>query len=245
MAYSSLTNRYGMDVKNVVIFYFLSITFGSILLTTGLLLSVNYINVSLAILIFYTNPILVLLISIIIDKEKISHSVKILFISTFIGLFFVLGPSFNNLNTLGVLFALMASIGATLMIVINQKMVKKSISPLHINIFINLFNTIFFSIILFFFFSINFSITNLTFLIILIPSFSYAIALFFQLLAIPKIGQSSTALFLYSEPTVAIIFAVFLLKENLDTYQILGAIIVLSSLALATYLTERSKNVVA
>ena len=106
------------------LFYFLSITFGSILLTTGLLLSVNYINVSLAILIFYTNPILVLLISIIIDKEKISHSVKILFISTFIGLFFVLGPSFNNLNTLGVLFALMASIGATLMIVINQKMVK-------------------------------------------------------------------------------------------------------------------------
>tara|TARA_X000000368_G_scaffold304846_1_gene243216 strand:+ start:250 stop:645 length:396 start_codon:yes stop_codon:yes gene_type:complete len=128
------------------------------------------------------------------------------------------------------------------MIIENQKMSNKSISPIQIHIFINIFNLIFFFSILFFFFSINFSITKTSFLIILIPSFSYAIALFLQLLAIPKIGQSNTALFLYLEPIVAIVGAVILLKETLNNFQLFGATVVLLSLALATYLTEKSKN---
>ena len=221
---------------------FLLITFGSILLTGGLLLSVKYINVSLAILIFCTYPILVLCFSIIFDKEKISNNIKILFLLTFGGLILVLGPSFNNLNIIGVLLAIIASIGATTMIIANQKMSNKSISPIQINIFINTFNSIFFFCILFFFFSINFSISKISFLVVLIPSFSYAIALLLQLLAIPKIGQSNTALFLYLEPVVAIIGAVILLQETLNTYQLFGSIIVLISLALATYLTEKTKN---
>ena len=91
-------------------------------------------------------------------------------------------------------------------------------------------------------FKIDLSISKISFLIVLIPSFSYAIALFFQLLAIPKIGQTNTALFLYLEPVVAIIGAVILLKETLTKYQLVGAVIVLSSLALATYLSGKIKN---
>ena len=233
-------NLFFIYKKNI--YDFLLISFGSILLTTGLLLSVKYIDVSLAILIFCTYPILVLCFSVIFNKEEINNNIKILFLSTFIGLFFVLGPSFNNLNIFGVLSALLASLGATTMIVINQKMSNKSISPIQINIFINIFNLIFFFFVLYFFFSINFSISKISFLTILIPSFSYAIALFLQLLAIPRIGQSNTALFLYLEPVVAIIGAVILLKETLNIYQIVGSIVVLSSLALATYLTQKTKN---
>ena len=234
--------------KNLLIIYknnlidFLLITVGSIFLTSGLLLSVKYIDVSLAILIFCTYPLLVLFFSIIIDREKISNNIKILFLSTFVGLFFVLGPSFNSLNIFGCLCAIVASIGATTMIIINQKMSNKSITPVQINIFINFFNSFFFFFILFFFFKIDLSISKISFLIVLIPSFSYAIALFFQLLAIPKIGQTNTALFLYLEPVVAIIGAVILLKETLTKYQLVGAVIVLSSLALATYLSGKIKN---
>ena len=59
--------------------YFLSISAGSILLTIGLLTSVIFIEVSLTILIFCLYPIYVLLFSIIVDKEKISLTVKHLF----------------------------------------------------------------------------------------------------------------------------------------------------------------------
>ena len=220
--------------------YFLSIAVGSIFLTLGLLTSVIFIEVSLTILIFCLYPIYVLLYSIIIDKEKILLTVKILFFITFLGIVMVLGPSFKVINIVGILLAIVASLGATSMIIINQKMSLKNISPIPINIFINIFNTIFFFIILKIFFLLSFSFSMNIYLLILIPSICYSFALLSQLIAIPKIGQSYTALFLYLEPVVGVLGAVFLLKENLETYQITGAFIVIVSLLLASYISSKN-----
>ena len=220
--------------------YFLSIAVGSIFLTLGLLTSVIFIEVSLTILIFCLYPIYVLLYSIIIDKEKILLTVKILFFITFLGIVMVIGPSFKVINIVGILLAIVASLGATSMIIINQKMSLKNISPIPINIFINIFNTIFFFIILKIFFSLSFNFSINIYLLILIPSICYSFALLSQLIAIPKIGQSYTALFLYLEPVVGVLGAVFLLKENLETYQITGAFIVIISLLLASYISSKN-----
>ena len=129
------------------------------------------------------------------------------------------------------------------MILTNQKMSNKNIQAIHINVFTNFFNSIFFIILIGIFFEINLNISLKAWLIILIPSFCYAIAFFLQLLAIPKIGQSRTALLLYTEPVVAILGATILLNETLNIYQSLGAGIVISSLIYATYQTNKSKNV--
>ena len=220
--------------------YFLSIAVGSIFLTLGLLTSVIFIEVSLTILIFCLYPIYILIYSIIIDKEKILLTVKILFFITFLGIVMVIGPSFKVMNIVGILLAIVASLGATSMIIINQKMSLKNISPIPINIFINIFNTIFFFIILNIFFSLSFSFSMNIYLLILIPSICYSFALLSQLIAIPKIGQSYTALFLYLEPVVGVLGAVFLLKENLETYQITGAFIVIVSLLLASYISSKN-----
>ena len=220
--------------------YFLSIAVGSIFLTLGLLTSVIFIEVSLTILIFCLYPIYVLLYSIIIDKEKILLTVKILFFITFLGIVMVLGPSFKVINLIGILLAIIASLGATSMIIINQKMSLKNISPIPINIFINIFNTIFFFILLKIFFSLSFSFSINIYLLILIPSICYSFALISQLIAISKIGQSYTALFLYLEPVVGVLGAVFLLKENLANYQIVGAFIVIISLLSASYISSKN-----
>ena len=220
--------------------YFLSIAVGSIFLTLGLLTSVVFIEVSLTILIFCLYPIYVLLYSILIDKEKILLTVKILFFITFLGIAMVIGPSFKVINIAGILLAVFASLGATSMIIVNQKMSLKNISPIPINIFINIFNAFFFFIILKIFFSLNFSFSINIYLLILIPSICYSFALLSQLIAIPKIGQSYTALFLYLEPVVGVIGAVFLLKENLGTYQIAGAFIVIISLLSASYISSKN-----
>jgi len=219
---------------------FLLITVASIMLTTGLLIAVTYINVSLTIIIFCTYPIIVLTISIFVTKEKIKNIIKILFFTTFIGLFLALSPSTDDLKIQGIVFALIASLGAAIMIVTNQTMSKKNISPIQINIFINFFNTIFFFIILSLFYKIDTNISLNAFLILLIPSFSYAIALFLQLLAIPRIGQTNTALFLYLEPITGIFGAVIILNENLSPIQLLGTVIVLLSLASSTFVTRQT-----
>ena len=220
--------------------YFLSISAGSILLTLGLLTSVIFIEVSLTILIFCLYPIYVLLFSIIVDKEKISLTVKILFFVTFLGIVLVIGPSFKVINIIGILLAFLASLGSTSMIIVNQKMSFKGISPIPINIFINFFNTFFFFVILKIFFSLNFNFDINIYLLILIPSVCYSFALLSQLIAIPKIGQSYTALFLYLEPVVGVLGAVFLLDENLETYQMIGASIVIISLLSASFISSRN-----
>ena len=231
-------NLFDVFKKNLK--YFISISVGSIFLTLGLLTSVKFIEVSLTILIFCIYPIYVLIYSIIVDKEKILLSVKILFLITFIGIIMVLGPSFKVINLLGVTLAIVASLGATSMIIINQKMSSNGISPIPINIFINMFNVIFFFIVLKIFFSLDFDFPINIFLLILIPSICYSFALLSQLIAIPKIGQSYTALFLYLEPVVGVLGAVFLLKENLQIYQIVGAVIVIISLLSASYITSKN-----
>lgn len=218
---------------------FLLITIASIMLTTGLLISVTYINVSLTIIIFCTYPVIVLTISIFITKEKIKNLIKFLFVTTFFGLFLALSPSSESLKVQGIIFALIASLGASIMIVTNQTMSQKNISPIQINIFINFFNTIFFFLILSIFFKIDVDISFNTFLILLIPSCSYAIALFLQLLAIPRIGQTNTALFLYLEPITGIFGAVLILNEQLSSMQLLGTAIVLISLAASTFVTRK------
>ena len=231
--------------KNLITTYrenftnFLLITIASIMLTTGLLISVTYINVSLTIIIFCTYPIIVLTISIFITKEKIKNIIKFLFVTTFLGLFLALSPSSESLKFQGIIFALIASLGASIMIVTNQTMSKKNISPIQINIFINFFNTIFFFIVLSIFFKIDIDVSLNTFLILLIPSCSYAIALFLQLLAIPRIGQTNTALFLYLEPITGIFGAVLILNEQLSSIQLLGTAIVLVSLAASTFVTRK------
>jgi drug/metabolite transporter (DMT)-like permease len=231
--------------KNLITTYrenftnFLLITIASIMLTTGLLISVTYINVSLTIIIFCTYPIIVLTISIFITKEKIKNIIKFLFVTTFLGLFLALSPSSESLKFQGIIFALIASLGASIMIVTNQTMSKKNISPIQINIFINFFNTIFFFIVLSIFFKIDIDVSLNAFLILLIPSCSYAIALFLQLLAIPRIGQTNTALFLYLEPITGIFGAVLILNEQLSSVQLLGTAIVLVSLAASTFVTRK------
>lgn len=231
-------NLFEIFTKNLK--YFLSISAGSILLTLGLLTSVIFIEVSLTILIFCLYPIYVLLFSIIIDKEKISLTVKILFFVSFLGIVLVIGPSFKVINIVGILLAFLASLGSTSMIIVNQKMSIKGISPIPINIFINIFNTIFFFVILKIFFSLNFNFDINIYLLILIPSVCYSFALLSQLIAIPKIGQSYTALFLYLEPVVGVLGAVFLLNENLETFQMIGASIVIISLLSASFISRKN-----
>ena len=153
--------------------------------------------------------------------------------------YFYLSPSTEDLKIQGIIFAFTASLGASIMIV-PIKLCQKNISPIQINIFINFFNTIFFFIILSLFYKIDTDVSLNAFLILLIPSCSYAIALFLQLLAIPRIGQTNTALFLYLEPITGIFGAVLILNEKLTSIQLLGTAIVLISLAASTLVTRKN-----
>ena len=217
-------------------------TLSSILLTTGLLSAVNFIDVSLTMLIFSTYPIIVLIFSIFVNKEKINFRKKLFFFIAFLGIFFVLGPSFDRLNFQGIFAAIIASIGASTMIITNQKMSNLKINPIHIHFFTNSFNCIFFILVIYIFFNLNFKIGMDAWTMVLMPTIFYTIAFFSQLIAIQKIGQSTTALLLYIEPVVGILGATIILSEKLTQYQVVGVCVVIISLIIGSYNPKNSRN---
>ena len=176
-----------IDIFKSNIIILMLFTLSSILLTTGLLSAVNFIEVSLTMLIFSTYPIIVLIFSIFINKEKINFRKKLFFFIAFIGIFFVLGPSFDKLNFQGIFAAIIASIGASTMIITNQKMSNLKINPIHIHFFTNLFNCIFFILVIYIFFNLKLKIGINAWTMVLIPTIFYTIAFFSQLIAIQKI----------------------------------------------------------
>ena len=204
------------------------ISIGALCLTVGLLTSVTFIPVSLTALIFYTYPLFILSYNFFL-KEKVNQIQIIGFITAFIGLILALGPSFNVLNISGILFAFLASFGATTLIITNEHL-SKFFNALTINTFINLFCLLLIGIIIAFKFKINHPNTMTGWYYLLFASFCYAIAFYMQLLAVKKIGSTFTALLLYFEPIVAIIAAIVLLGESLTILQITGTIVVISSL---------------
>ena len=72
-----ILNRPNVKIFQNNFWLLMLLTIGSILLTSGLLISVKYIDASLAILIFCTYPIIVLFISMLIQKEQTSFVIAI------------------------------------------------------------------------------------------------------------------------------------------------------------------------
>ena len=214
-------------------FYFLLlISCGFICLTFGLLSSVNYIPVSLTALIFYTYP-LVIISYFFIKTKKLTISKLIGFLSAFIGLGLALTPTFSNLNIYGVSLALLASFGASIILITNEYLAKY-LNALIIHSFINILCLCFFITIILAFDNLDFDIPLFGWFFIIFASLCYFIALLFQLNAVKVIGSTQTSLLLYLEPLVAISSAILFLNESLTFLQIIGVIIVIISLIMTS-----------
>lgn len=197
--------------------------------------TIKHLPVSTAVLIFYLNPIIVTLFSIIFFKMKISQSFFwSLYLST-IGLAFVFYEAFSqNLNWLGLGLAFSTLITSSIYLILIQKIVNK-IHPLTIAFYVLFYSGIIFSIFI--------NPENLgqwqgkQFLLALsLGLFPTAIsgALFYM--AIQLIGSVYASLFSSFEPIFAIITAHFILGENIFNYQLVGAVFITASIALPSLL---------
>lgn len=71
--------------------------------------AISEISPSLAVLLFYTYPIIVALLSFLVDGEKITKRIVFSIIVSFAGLIMLFGENFGNLNKVGIFLALGAS----------------------------------------------------------------------------------------------------------------------------------------
>ncbi len=98
---------------------------GQLMINFGYMTSVLYIPVSLAALIFYIFPVLVLAVDAGINRRWPSAAVGAAFLAAFAGLGLALAPSFGTLDVRGLIAALVATIGGVMLMLYGSRATRR------------------------------------------------------------------------------------------------------------------------
>ena len=191
------------------------------------LLSVEYISVSLAVLILYSYPMLVLLVSLVSGQVKPSISIMAVFAAAFFGIFLMIGGAPLQLNKLGLTFAFLAAFGATYTFFKGSALAPK-LNPIVLTFWINVSGLVIVLPMIVGKYAMPSSLPAL--LLLSGATICYVIAILCQFQALAKLSAARTAFIFNLEPVISILLAFVFLKEVLTTQQWIGAIIVIALL---------------
>ncbi|WP_027364517.1 DMT family transporter [Desulfotruncus alcoholivorax] len=212
------------------------IKWGSLLLMGGILYmlqsvcyfsAVKYIPASLAVLLFYTYPVFVAVLSAIIDKEILTKQVIFAILVSSAGLVMVLGTTFKKIDAFGVLLAAAAGLVYSCYITMGNRVVKQ-LPVMVTSAFVTLFAS-------FSFLVIGLATDSLTFHLPLpawlavagLALFSTIIAIFTFFRGIELIGSTRASILSMVEPLTTIGFSAMLFGERMSWLQLVGGIAVL------------------
>ena len=194
------------------------------------LIAVETLSVSLAVLIFYTYPLLVLAYSISTGHLGASPSLIGLFIAAFAGLYLALSGSEIRVATSGILFALLASCGAAFTFLCGAR-VAPTMSPLLMTFWINAAGLFLIGPLLLDGFVMPASTDGTTALAL--ATLCYLVAILSQFEALARLPAAHAAFLLNLEPVVSILLARLVLGESLSLQQASGVILVISAIILS------------
>jgi len=194
------------------------------------LIAVESLSVSLAVLIFYTYPLLVLAYSIITRQLRTSPALIGLFIAAFVGLYLALSGSEIRVGISGVLFAALASCGAAFTFIKGAR-VAPTMSPLLMTFWINAAGLLLIGPMLLD--GIAMSAATDGMIALALATLFYLVAILSQFEALARLPAARAAFLLNLEPVVSILLARLVLDESLNLVQASGVILVISVIILS------------
>lgn len=196
--------------------------------------SVRYIPASLAALFLYVFPILVTLLSAMVNKEHITKKTTLSISISFLGLILILGTSFKSLNGLGVRFALGAAVIYAVYIVLGNR-VGKTVHPIQIAAYISIGSAMGVLLTGLTLGGLDFGFSKEAWLpltgMILISTIG-SMTLFFK--GMELLGPTRSAIISMTEPVFTVIFSSILFMEHLTLMQSTGGALVLAGSLLVT-----------
>lgn len=184
--------------------------------------SVKYIPGPLVVLLLYTYPMIVGFLSFIINKERLNRKSVFAIIISFIGLILIVGASFDNLSSIGILLALGAAIVYSGYILIGNRVIKKS-DPMITTAFTSAFASLGIFMTGFVMGDIDFSFSVMAWYPILgLSIFCTILAIFSFFVGVDLLGPTKASILSMMEPVFAIIFSLAIFNEMLSLYQLIG-----------------------
>lgn len=200
--------------------------------------SVAFIPVSLAVLLFYTYPLMVAAASRFIDKQKISRARLIAFLAAFSSIAMAVGPSFGILDWRGIVLALVGGFGVMTTFMLTSRALK-FVNPVSISFYSNLFALPMMALAMILMGGFQAPSTTMGITGLASVCTFYALAILMLYAAIHSIGKTMTALLSNLEPLVSIAAAALLLGETLSGLQYLGGLVVVVSLIASDWMAKR------
>ncbi len=193
--------------------------------------SYNCTSVSIATLCYYMQPTIIILLSPILFKEKLTPKKLICALLAIVGMFLVSGifTSAENVNLKGILFGLLAAVFYSAVIILNKK---HSFSCPYKGTAIQLFSATA-VMIPYVLLTENLSSISLSPLAVGMTLFvgifhtGFAYLLYFS--SLKSIPGQSIAILSYIDPVFALILSFAVLKEPITVYGIVGAILIIGS----------------
>lgn len=201
----------------VVSLTFFSLCYFSTILESG---------ASIAVILLYTSPIFILLLSAILFKEKITKIKLFALILTFVGCIFVTGiGGENHLSAKGLFIGLCAGFGYALYSIFSRFALKKY-KPLTVTFYTFVFSSIsllpFCNIVEI---CLSFSEKSLLFLIG-IALVCTVLPYIFYTFGLSGLETGKAAILVTVEPLVGSLIGIFVWKENLDMLKLIGIIMI-------------------
>jgi drug/metabolite transporter (DMT)-like permease len=205
--------------------------------SVGLLGALAYIDVSITVLIFSCFPFLIVIVEHYTGRSRITLFVIGCITAALVGLAMALGLSFENLNSTGLLLAVLALISVTFMILIVSKSTKQ-IGTISANFYMTVWASLYFIA-----FAILAPLTGLVdaasfpetlrgWMAILVTGITFSLAYVLFFAGANIIGTTRASILSISEPIMFILFAVMILDERLLLVQWFGVLLIIASLFL-------------
>jgi drug/metabolite transporter (DMT)-like permease len=189
------------------------------------------IGVSIATLAYYCGPVIVMILSPIIFKEKITDTKLLGFLAVVLGMFCVNGQALlQGRVSWGLVFGILSAVTYAFMVIFNKK--ATSITGLENPMWqlITSFMTVAVFLGLKQGFSIHIAPVSL-FPILLLGIVNTGIGCYFYFSSIGDLSVQTVAIFGYLEPLSALFFSAAFLGESLSFLQLVGAVLILGGAA--------------
>ncbi len=197
------------------------------------------IGVSISSLLYYCGPVIVMILSPILFKEKLTVPKIIGFCFVLAGIFLVNGHTTESLNALGIVCGLLSAVMYSIMVMAN----KKSCYILNMENSLLQLITSFLTVAVFVICKKGFQTPTLSLNSILwlltLGFLNTGIGCYLYFSSIGKLPVQSVAILGYIEPLSAVLFSVALLHEIMQPLQILGAVFIIGGAILSELISSQ------
>ena len=186
----------------------------------------SQIGVSISSLLYYCGPVIVMALSPLLFKEKMTVSKVVAFVAVLCGVFLINGSALGEGNTFGIVCGIMSAVMYAFMVIFNKKaenitglenaMMQLFISFLTVAVFVGIKQG----------YTIHIDSSDIAPVFIL-GLLNTGIGCYLYFSSVGKLPVQTVAICGYLEPLSAVIFSVIILNEHMLLQQIIGAVLII------------------